>query len=473
MVFKKKYGIFDFEVNEYLIKYSINKNTQYSFLKRKYNDIGILILEIKDWSETLKIIRNLFQLSLFDSFSIQIEINRNYVKGFLIINIFGVDPYEIDFRYKNLISKLNEIVDNKLNFFKGKQLERAFLSILSINRNPLKSSLSNLQIIKEKEGFHYLDSGNSSQYPYFYLIEMEADNLFQNSNNFSNLIETLYSMNIKGNLISYSLNSMDFILNSCYLFGNTNSIYMLENELQQNLKYYNIKPLNSFHPLYLGKILLRNSINHKNLKRFRSPPIFNSNISFKDLLDSKLKNYQEEKLMNSVNQGKLRNYPSSSLSISDSHSNSKPDIKLNDNKDNAKNFRSYNENNKIKNSDNKKDLFLQVNYILRKIDKTIVKKSNKKYYLFGSTCCFIIIDMIHYENLNSLIDDLSKEFSYFIIYFNNSSDFNLFKLKLNLPNYINQNFLISFEIDDLVQKLMKIKMIKKTKKKIMINNIKA
>ncbi|MHA1727171.1 MAG: hypothetical protein ACTSWY_00385 [Promethearchaeota archaeon] len=393
MVFIHRYKMFDYKIEEDLIHYT----QKLGFLKSLlYNtlEIGILICEISSWEKKIKLLSTIYNDSLIDSFSIQIKIEKNSFRIFLIIKIYGISSNELKYRYKKCKEKLIGTLQNKLKLLSNSSLESVFLSILVENHANLKKSLEKRKIVRSKNGFFLQEDEKKN---YFYLIKLNIMQFLQNSEKIETLVGILYTANIQGSLIFYTEKSGSFSLNSCYFLSKTRYVHELEEVFKKNLKSWNFKTGNIFHPFYLGKILLRNPLHKENLCKFKSPPIFLTKLN---LIKT---NFNKRRIENKIETSFINQC----------------DIDITCKQE------------KLDGVSKKKE----IERIIEEFDSNYIKESNEKYLLSDNSSYLFYIQKISDRILRSIVETLSTDPRFCIIFFDDLMKFKMFNFELKISKY--------------------------------------
>ncbi|TFG19344.1 MAG: hypothetical protein EU530_06465 [Promethearchaeota archaeon] len=269
------YEVLNFSVcNDYITYPSLNYEIKSHF---PMQNIGIFILEIISWEDSVELINQLYRYSLIDSFSLQIEINKE-VRLYLLLKILGIGATELKFRYYNLKNHLQKKFSS-ISFLCDKQLETVYLSIIGTKN---KTALKNDQITRDKR--HYFFSNNGSPKFYYLLYNLDVISTTQNASTLKILTELLQASNISCSLIMYSKNLGDSTQSNYYLFAMHPNYENFNEQLNDILTQYNLhhKLNDIFHPDFLGRILTRGPIDSKFLQKTTLPPIFNVNLLFSE-----------------------------------------------------------------------------------------------------------------------------------------------------------------------------------------------
>ena len=264
------YNIFDYTLcNDHVLYPSINYEVKTHLPKQ---NIGIFILEVKDWEEFNQTIIELYRYSLIDSFSVQISIDVT-IKIHLIMKIICLGANELNYRYTNLKKHLKK--KGTLSLMQGDSLETTYLSILnSMNCSNLEDSV----IYREKQRYYIFNQEKIKNY--FLLVNLNVLWISQNLPKIIPLIELLHAANLKCFLVFFSRHLGDTSQSNYYLFANhPNSSYFM-NQIKEKLNQcsYTNEFTNIFHPEFLGRIFTRGPIGLKYIQNTTLPPILNLDL---------------------------------------------------------------------------------------------------------------------------------------------------------------------------------------------------
>ncbi|MCK4796269.1 MAG: hypothetical protein KAT05_02745, partial [Spirochaetes bacterium] len=291
-----------------------------------------------------------------------------------------------------------------------------------------KSSLFDSKIYRVSSNY-YIPTQNDSaiRKMFFYLKVFEIENFLKNPNSVEFLISILYTANVKGSIIFYSKNYGSYFMNSCYFISKTSHINDLDKILKSNLKQWNINSQISFHPKYLGKILLREPIIKKNLVKCKVPPILLANL---------------EKLINIDKTIDIKQNKKTIINNQDH---------LIDKTDN------------INNRDKLKSIYArdQLEIILKNFDPLFVKENENHFILFENSTFLYFIEKLDKSTIHAIIENLSKDLDYGIFYFSKINDYTLFNDLIQFDRYKLKNIELVQDINALESILAKMSIIKK------------
>jgi hypothetical protein len=427
MFLKHSFNLFDYNIEEDLIHfYRPSKDPQKVFKNRE--ELGIVILEIKSWEQNLRNIIDSINYTLFDSFSLQVTIEKNVFKTYLIFKIYSLGPFELKFRYKNFKKNFINLKTSNIKILSYQKLEKAYWSILRNGENITKSSLFNKKIHRISSNY-YIPTQNDSTISkmFFYLKVFEIENFLKKPNSVEFLLSILFTANIEGSIIFYSKNYGSYFMNSCYFISKTNHVNDLDKFLKSNLKQWKIDPKISFHPKHFGKILLREPIVKKNLVKCKVPPILLANLA--QLNNSEKKNNIGQKkntIMNNQDQliGKTDN---------------------------------------INNLDKLKSIYVRdkLEMILKNFDPIFVKEKKNCYILFENSTFLYFIEKLDETTIQAIIENLSKDLDNGILFFCKNYDYILFNDLIQFDNYNLKTIEMVQNISALESILAKMSIIKK------------
>ena len=113
MLLKHGFNLFDYIIEEDLIHfYRPSKDPQKVFKNR--DELGIVIIEIRSWEQNLRYILDTINFTSFDSFSLQVNIEKKAYKAFLIFKIYSLGPFELRYRYKNFKNKFEKLKSSNI-----------------------------------------------------------------------------------------------------------------------------------------------------------------------------------------------------------------------------------------------------------------------------------------------------------------------------------------------------------------------
>ncbi|MHA1109858.1 MAG: hypothetical protein ACTSRE_02060 [Promethearchaeota archaeon] len=258
--------------NDYIVYPSLNYEIKSRF---PMQNIGIFILEILSWEESIEFINELYRYSLIDSFSLQIDIKKE-VRLFLILKIIGIGATELKFRYYNLKNHLQKKFSST-SFLCNKQLEMVYLSIIG---SESRINLKNTQVSRDKRKYFY--SNNEHSKLYYLLYNLNVISTTQNTSTLKMMTELLQASNVHCSLILYSKNLGDSTQSNYYLFAMHPNYWYFNDQIGDKLPQCNLhhELTNIFHPDFLGRVFTRGPIDSKYLQNTNSPPIFNVNLFF-------------------------------------------------------------------------------------------------------------------------------------------------------------------------------------------------
>ncbi len=266
------YEMFNYSLcKDYILYPSLNFEIKSRF---PMQNIGIFILEINSWEESVEHLNELFRYSLIDSFSLQIDIKPD-IRMFLILKIVGIGSNELKFRYYNLKNHLQKKFSTT-PLLNHKRLETTYLSILgALNRTELKNTL----ICREKRSYFHHNPDNSRYY--YFLYNLNVIWASQKPSKLKIVTELLQASNIQCSLVFYSKNLGDSSQSNYYLFATHPNYPYFNEHVKDKLEqcnYYQELP-NIFHPYLLGRVLTRGPMNTKYLQNTTLPPILNADLS--------------------------------------------------------------------------------------------------------------------------------------------------------------------------------------------------
>lgn len=265
--------------NDYIVYPSLNYEIKSRF---PMQNIGIFILEISSWVESIEFINELYRYSLIDSFSLQIDIKQE-IHLYILLKIVAIGSTELKFRYYNLKNHLQKKFGST-TLLRNKQLEMVYLSIMGSEN---KHNIKNNQVVRDKRRYFYSIIENSKTY--FFLYNLNVISITQKASTLKIITELLQATNIHCSLILFSKNLGDSAQSNYYLFAmNRNLSYFddqLNDKLAQCLHYQDLS--NIFHPYFLGRILTRGPVDSKYLQNTTLPPIFNVNLKFSEKIFEK------------------------------------------------------------------------------------------------------------------------------------------------------------------------------------------
>ena len=427
MLIKRSFNLFNYIIEEDLIHFYRPSRDGQKVFKNK-DELGIVIVEIKSWEQTLKKILDSINYTLFDSFSLQVNIDDRGHKTFLIFKIYSLGPFELKFRYENFKNQFKKLKTSNIKILSYQKLEKAYWSILGYGNTITKSSLFDSKIFRISSNY-YIPTQNDStlRKMFFYLKVFEIENFLKKTNSFEFLINILYTANVKGSIIFYSKNIGSYFMNSCYFISKTSDINRLDKKITSNLKQWTNNSKISFHPKYFGKILLRAPIIKKHLVKCKIPPIMLENI---DAIrnNDKITSKQQNKISIQNNQDQL-----------------------------------IDKTNKINNRDKLKSIYNrdQVEKILKNFDPLLRKEDDNRFILFENSTFLYFIESLNEKTIQAIIENLSKDLDYGILYFCKNNDFTLVSDLIQFDKYKLKTIEMVQDINVLKSTLAKMSIIKK------------
>lgn len=241
----KRPNIGDYSISYDLIQYNSIKG----LINKNREQIGIKIFRIKDFDELFSYLKKINEIDSVETISLQITINSLEVNFFLIIVLkSSTNGEDLEKKFKR-ISSILELNQNR--FLKNMELEYIYLNIFGLSPDLIKNSLKKIIIKTDNNGFFL--PGNSKKY--FILSEIsfkDNDIIIQ----LKKTTELFFTLKIYGNLI-YILNNRKIkTINQSYFFCH----HLFPKDFYEKAKNYTDifkEHRNLFHPLKIGKIILR------------------------------------------------------------------------------------------------------------------------------------------------------------------------------------------------------------------------